>query len=195
MKDPPAHPPASPFPFPSGVAGPTSPGSQGNGELVFGHQGVLTPSTLPHLLALTEDHCQRMGEPIILRKRLYSMVVEGLDNIQRHAEVGPGTFPEAALLAEQRGYRLFLGNHMPRVLAAVLEHRLLLLNEMDEVDLKEQYRRLLAYSGRTGQGGAGLGLYAMARKSTRPMLLHQHSQGPHHVYGVLELRLLRALYH
>ncbi|HMC97292.1 MAG TPA: DUF6272 family protein, partial [Flavobacteriales bacterium] len=89
-------------------------------------------------------------------------------------------------------YRLLMGNALPLATAALLTHRVGVLNEMDEVDLREYYRRLLANEARTERGGAGLGLLTMARKCTRPMVARTLPRDSGSAYFALELAVLRS---
>ena len=80
----------------------------------------------------------------------------------------------------------------PGWLARLLTHRVGILNEMDEGDLRQHYMKLLANDGRTERGGAGLGLLTMARKSARPMVVRTLPRDGDSAYFALELAVLRA---
>ncbi|HRH38915.1 MAG TPA: DUF6272 family protein, partial [Flavobacteriales bacterium] len=124
------------------------------------------------LLGKAEAHSVGTGDPVSLRKRLFNVLVEGLENLNRHVAESDRTSCSALLMDDGRSYRLVLGNAVPLAAAALLMHRVSVLNEMDDVDLKEHFMKLLASDGRTERGGAGLGLITMARKSARPMVSH-----------------------
>ena len=144
------------------------------------------------LVGVVETHSIGAGDGVGLRKRLISIVVEGLDNIRLHAPEAERSSGFAAVFDEGTGYRLFFGNAMPLATAALLHHRSGLLNEMDEVDLREHFMKLLALDGRTANGGAGLGLITMARKCARPMVAHCLPKDERMAYFALELRLVRV---
>jgi hypothetical protein len=98
------------------------------------------------------------------------VVVEGLENAHRHVSPELNDSVYAVLTCTEECYQLTVGNIMPLVTATVLGHRIAILNEMDESDIKEHYLRLLSHDARTAKGGAGLGLLTMARKTMKPMI-------------------------
>jgi hypothetical protein len=160
-------------------------------DQVFQHHGPVGGELVQELLSLAERYSLSVGDPIGLRKRLFNVLVEGLENIHRHAGDEYNETAGAALFVSDAGYTMLLGNGMPVMKATMMEHRLDLLNLMDADDLKDHYMQLLANEGRTENGGAGLGLMTMARKSTRPMIFRSMAVDPYTVYGVLELRLAK----
>lgn len=161
----------------------------GAGELVFVHQGELDRPELERLAELSETHCMRSSVGVSTRKRLVNLMVEGLENIRHHT---PGDLADTAfalLVFESGSYRLIFGNAAPQVIVASLSHRIGILNEMDEVDLREHHLKLLANEGRTERGGAGLGLLTMVRKSSGPVLTHAFPRDNETAFLALELVL------
>ncbi len=161
-------------------------------KLVFDHRGELDHGRLQQLLAHAEEASVRFGDTVTLRKRLFNVLVEGLENLNKHAPADHRNSAFAMLVERGDGYRMFIGNAVPLATAALLVHRVGILNEMEEVDLKEHFLRLLANDGRTGQGGAGLGLITMARKSARPMVMHTFPRDEQTAYFALEVTVLRT---
>jgi hypothetical protein len=162
---------------------------QDGGEVLFEHFGPVDHAVVERLLALAEVRSLAQLDPLPLRKRLFNILVEGLENLHHHAlEVHKAT--SWALVVRAAGeYRLSFGNAMPQARATLLAHRVEILNEMSEEDLKAQYMQLLANDARTERGGAGLGLYTMARKSERPLVTHWLPLDQHTVHFVLELKV------
>lgn len=161
-------------------------------NVVFVHHGPMDPATLHILLTRAEEASLAAGDGVGLRKRLFNVLVEGLENMQRHT-MDPHLDSGIAVLVDRGdGYRLLLGNALPVASAALLVHRVGVLNEMEEVDLKEYFLKLLANDGRTDRGGAGLGLITMARKSAKPMLVHSVPKDEHTAYFALEIAVLRS---
>lgn len=138
-------------------------------EVLFLHQGAVDHSVVERLLARAERWCMEDGAPVGVRKRLFNVLVEALENLHHHAldEHRSGTW--AALLRTADAYIVLIGNPVPQTTALLLQNRIDILNDMDEETLKQHYLTLLANEGRTERGGAGLGLLTMARKSQRPI--------------------------
>lgn len=159
------------------------------GTVVFVHHGELDRHGMERLIEISEAHCIGSAVGVATRKRLLNLLVEGLENIRNHT---PGDLAHTAfalLLFEPNGYRLFFGNAAPQVIIAALSHRIDILNEMDEADLREHHLKLLANEGRTERGGAGLGLLTMARKSTGPIITHAVPRDAMTAFLALELVL------
>lgn len=158
---------------------------------MFHHQGDIDHVKLRALLDRAEEASVWAGDTVALRKRLVNVLVEALENMHRHAPREHRDTAFAILVEHGDGYRMMMGNAIPAATAALLVHRVSILNEMEEVDLKEHFLRLLANDARTDRGGAGLGLITMARKSARPMVPHTLPRDGSTAYFALELAVLR----
>lgn len=139
-------------------------------RVLFEHRGSVDHTVVHRLLATAESACMADQEPVSLRKRLFNVLVEGLENVLHH---GHGPFRDstfATLLVGPQGYRMMMGNVLPHAQAQGLVERVLSLNGMDDGTLKQEYLRTMVNDARSDKGGAGLGLLTMARKSMRPIL-------------------------
>jgi hypothetical protein len=137
--------------------------------LLWEHTGTFARADLDVALHRVEHVSVDHSDATAVRKRLISVLVEGMENILVHAGKDLAALCAVLVLRTRSDYRLVLINPVPLATAALLQHRIDFLNEMDEVGLKEHYLKLLANRERTERGGAGLGLLTMARRSQRPM--------------------------
>ncbi len=158
----------------------------GAATVVFHHSGVIDRTVIEELLTTAETASFKTMDSVSLRKRMFSLLVEGLENIQRHTPPALAPTGFALLLREGPAYRCCLGNALPLASAAQLSHRVEMLNAMDEADLREYYLKILANEARTERGGAGLGLLTMARRGSRPMLAHSIPRDAFSEYLALE---------
>lgn len=156
-------------------------------QVVFAHSGAIDHDGVQGLVAVAEQFSLDREDAVSLRKRLVSVIVEGLENVHHHglSECAQGSF--AILLRVGDGYRFAFGNAVLLATAALLTHRVSVLNEMDEADLKEYYLKLLSNDARSERGGAGLGLMTMARKSSGPMATQSVELGNGQAFFSLEL--------
>lgn len=161
-------------------------------EVLFLHQGEVDHSVVERLLAQAERWCMEDGVPMGVRKRLFNVLVEALENLHHHAldEHRSGTW--ACLLREADAYIVLFGNPVLQTTALLLQNRINILNEMDEETLKQHYLTLLSNEGRTERGGAGLGLLTMARKSKRPIGLVYEVVDEFKARVVMELSVPRS---
>ncbi|MBK8341158.1 MAG: hypothetical protein IPK99_14705 [Flavobacteriales bacterium] len=137
--------------------------------LLWEHAGSFRRADLDLALHRVENFSVDRSDATAVRKRLISVLVEGMENILVHVGEGQAALCAVMVLRTSSDYRLVFINPVPLATAALLQHRIDFLNEMDEVGLKEHYLKLLANRERTERGGAGLGLLTMARRSQRPM--------------------------
>ncbi|MBK9176508.1 MAG: hypothetical protein IPM46_09255 [Flavobacteriales bacterium] len=163
----------------------------GSTRVVFAHHGPVDHAMKERLMAQAEAYSLEIADSVVLRKRLFNVMVEGLDNLTLHTVSAHGESCFATLLDSGSGYRLFLGNTVPVSTAEMLAHRVQVLNDMSDTDLKEHFLMLLANDGRTERGGAGLGLVTMARKSGRGLTAHVIPLDQGHARLVMELALNR----
>jgi hypothetical protein len=162
------------------------------GSVVFAHRGTMDHEAKERLLAVAEQYSLAAKVGVSARKRLFNVLVEGLENVLHHTPKELTDTGFALLVFEEDAYRLVVGNAAPQVIVAQLSQRVAILNDMDEVDLREHHLKLLANDGRTERGGAGLGLLTMARRSTRPIVAHAFPRDRETTFVALELILTAA---
>lgn len=159
---------------------------------VFAHCGRVDHSVVERLLAEAESASLAAGDAVSVRKRLFNVLVEGLENVHVHAGEQFSETAFALLVDAGDGYRLAFGNALPMATAALLSHRVEILNSMEEADLKQHFMLMLGNNARTERGGAGLGLLTMARKSHRPMVVRTLPLNEGAAYFVMELAVMRG---
>lgn len=158
-------------------------------EVVLEHAGALPADGVPLLLRQAEERSHAEGDSIVLRKRLMHVVVEAVDNLCRHALGILGEASFALLVRDPAGYRLATGNAVPYATGMLLAHRVEILNLMDKQDLRDHHMMLLAGDARSANGGAGLGLLTLARKSAGPLVVTTDTLGPFTSYFTIEVRV------
>lgn len=158
-------------------------------SVVFAHHGPIDHDMVEQLVRTAEGSSLFAEEGVAIRKRLINVLLEGLENIHHHALAILRDASFAVLVRERQGYVFTAGNAVPVATAALLTHRVSILNEMDGADLKEHYLKLFSNDARSINGGAGLGLLTIARKSVRPILTRTSPLGPYSAFFALELRV------
>lgn len=91
-------------------------------------------------------------------KKIVSVAIEMLQNIQQHGEACEVVF-------EIKGNSIVAGNAIKNENIPALEKRLEQLASLNKQELKHLYLEVLANSGFSEKGGAGLGLIMIARKT------------------------------
>jgi hypothetical protein len=157
--------------------------------VLFAHHGAMDHDTMTALVREVEGSIHLAEEKVFIRKRVVNVLIEALDNMHRHALGILSDASCALLLKDRRGYLLMTGNAVPPATAALLTHRVGILNEMDPLDLREHFLKLLSNGVRSVNGGSGLGLLTMARRSARPIIARTSSLGPYTSFLSFELRV------
>jgi hypothetical protein len=141
-------------------------------DILLSYKGAFTNELLDCLLNLTESKLNVLGGKKSMRKKVYTIVVEVLQNIHHHFD--PIYFKselenlEAVTFLigkENEEYSILAGNYVENskidFLKAVIDE----LNSLSEDELKKRYRHALDTGTFTDKGGAGLGMLFIARKS------------------------------
>lgn len=132
------------------------------------YRGEFNTNITDSILSLAETNLDDSKDGIKTRKRVYFILVEGLQNITRHQEAVNNENETPGLLIIQRknfDYVITTGNLIKTEGVPHLEGLLQKINSLDKKELKEYYRTILSSRTFSEKGGAGLGLIEIARKS------------------------------
>ena len=140
-------------------------------------KGVVTSDLLSSVLQIMESKLGALEKSTKTRKKVYSVLVECLQNLYHHNEdVNEGNeeddldsmFSKSALLmiAKQEDYyEVKTGNYIDKDRALDLEQKIIGINKLNKEELREMYKSVLNHGTLSSKGTAGLGLIDIARKS------------------------------
>lgn len=140
-------------------------------NLGYIYRGRFNQEITDNILNLTETNLQREEGESIVKKRIYSIMVEGLQNITRHQddandiekiEEGLGIF---VIQKVEKLYYITTGNIVENDAIPQLKSLIEKINGFSKKELKAYYKQVLSDGSLSDKGGAGLGLIDMARKS------------------------------
>lgn len=141
-------------------------------NLNYIYRGLFTQSITDNILLLTEACMHNVGEDSKIKKRIFTILVEGLQNVTRHQEIDgedAASNPNQAgifIIQNQNGkYYITTGNPILKANIPTLTKQLEKINSLDPESLKLFYKEVLNNDKISNKGGAGLGLIEMARKS------------------------------
>lgn len=130
-------------------------------------------------------------------KKMYSTVVEGLQNLFHHADciplhlrgsLGAGGTTYGVFCVGMHGEegRILMGNFVEAAQRVALIDRLERLNAMGVEEVRALYREVLNNQLYSQKGGGGLGLIDMARKASAPLSYHfSPVEGGYYFYSLL----------
>jgi hypothetical protein len=138
-------------------------------NLSYIYRGVFSQNITDSILSLTESNLEKQGEDSKTKKRVFTIMVEGLQNITRHQETEDEAYlNETGIFIIQdvnSKYYITTGNPILKKNIPNLTAQLNKINSFDEEELKQYYKNVLNDNIISNKGGAGLGLIEMARKS------------------------------
>lgn len=143
-------------------------------NLNYIYRGIFTANITDNILALAESNLVHKEDPRELRRKVYNVMVEGLQNITKHQadiEVDvKNNYGVFVLKKENFKYFITTGNLIENNLIEKLTKQIDQVNSMDIAELKAYHREVLLHGKISNKGGAGLGLIDMARKSGNKLL-------------------------
>lgn len=138
-------------------------------NLSYIYRGVFTQKITDNILSLAESNLDKAGESSTVKKRVFSIMVEGLQNITRHQDENITTEKDKTgiFVIQRKGNNYFIttGNLIDKQHIKKLTGQLDKINSLEKEELKRYYKEVLNETEISKKGGAGLGLIEMARKS------------------------------
>ena len=138
------------------------------------YRGKFTQKITANLLNLAETYLDKSPDTQKLKKKIYFVMVECLQNITKHQDLVKNIVSEesAILVLGKRDGRYFVttGNVIENENVKILKGKLEKVNSLDKQELKVYYQEMLVTGEISHKGGAGLGLIAMARKTENKLL-------------------------
>jgi hypothetical protein len=139
-------------------------------ELLLAYRDQVTEETVQQLLSITELKLAQAGEEKKLRKRIFNILVECLQNIVNHSAKGKNEEELASLLLLGKRFDYFFivtGNRIDNSKVEPLKKRIEEINSWNHEEMRDIFSDKLDKSEFSEKGGAGLGLIDIYRKSGR----------------------------
>lgn len=138
----------------------------GFSSVMLAHLGELNQDLINSLTVNVEEMMLSAGDRKPLIKRVFSILIEGLQNILLHGERNENEQSALVIVAHnETSYRVVIGNIAKSVDQDKLTGTITKLNEMDDDQVKAFYLEVLNNGLISEKGGAGLGFITMRMKS------------------------------
>lgn len=142
-------------------------------KVVLSFKGDVTSELMSSILQIVEQRMDEMNEAPRLRKKVYNVLVECLQNLYHHIDEIPsetaknGTDRSAIFMISlnSNGYSITTGNYMLSDRTDDFKEKLERINALGKDELKELYKSVLNSDERSDKGGGGLGMIDIARKT------------------------------
>ncbi len=142
-------------------------------NVILYYKGNVDSEVINYVLDTVEDKLVKEDEQPKLRKKVYNILVESLQNLYHHVDKVPEDFEDQKsekfgilLVAKTNsGYKIITGNFVHADQVDMLEERIMKINRSTHEEIKELYKFILNHQRISAKGGGGLGLVDIARKS------------------------------
>jgi len=139
-------------------------------SLILVYEGEFTQEITKSVLAMAERNMDSFGELPNVKRKVFNVMVECLQNICKHSE----SFDEETygknnaifmIGKSEDCYVITSGNALLKEDVPKITERIENINLMDAAGLKALYKEIIKKTQLSSKGGAGLGFVDMARKS------------------------------
>lgn len=146
---------------------------QTGGDILLAYKGSITTELINNVLETVESKLQDFNEASKVRKKVYNVLVESLQNLFHHIEDLPSGYEEkyephfGVLIVSKKDnqYKISTGNFIMKDKVQSLKEKIDKINELSKDELKELYKYILNHQKISEKGGGGLGLVDIARKT------------------------------
>lgn len=146
---------------------------QKDGNVILFYRGNIDSDVINHILDTVEGKMVEADENPKLRKKVYNVLVESLQNLFHHVDRVPFDFEDqksekfGLLLIKtvDGSYKITTGNFVQAENVEKLEEKIKRINRSSHDEIKELYKFILNHQRISAKGGGGLGLVDIARKT------------------------------
>lgn len=140
-----------------------------DGKISVSHFGEFSQDLVNSLTVSIENAMFDSGDKKGIVKRMFSILVEGLQNIRIHGEKDEdGTQVSFLVILQNKSYyKITFGNLIETKQVPKIKEVLNFLNNEDLVTIKQKYMEVLSNGTISSKGGAGLGFITMALKTKK----------------------------
>jgi len=144
-----------------------------NGNVILYYRGNVNSDVINNVLDKVESKLMQANEQSRLRKKVYNVLVESLQNLYHHVDRVPEEFEDQTsekygilfVKKVEEGYKIITGNFVSSELVEKLEEKIKRINRSSHEEIKELYKFILNHQRISAKGGGGLGLVDIARKT------------------------------
>lgn len=144
-----------------------------NGSTILYYKGNIDSDLINNILDTVEEKLINDKEQSKLRKKVYNVLVESLQNLYHHVDKVPDDFNDQssdkygilAINKVEGGYKISTGNFISSGNVEPLEEKIKRINRSSHEEITELYKFILNHQRISSKGGGGLGLVDIVRKT------------------------------
>jgi len=141
------------------------------GDVIVAYKGAISAEVISNTLSLIESKLDESFEQTGVKKKLYNVLVESLQNLFHHVDAVNSTnesesnYGVFVLTKHEQGFRISTGNFIRSEKSKILKEKIDKINSLSKEELKDFYKFVLNNQSFSEKGGGGLGLIDIARKT------------------------------
>ncbi len=162
-------------------------------HLILAYEGEFTQEITKSILAMVERNMDSTGEDSSIKRKVFNVMVESLQNIVKHADNNGHTNHSAVFMVgkQKEQYTIITGNPMDTGDIDLVKGKIDRVNELDRDGLKKYYKDIIKNTEISEKGGAGLGFVDMARKSGQKLSYDFQDMGEGRSFFALKSCIVR----
>jgi len=137
-------------------------------QVILAFKGRIVPEVLRTILRTTENNLSGTGEAVPVRKKVFNILVELVQNLIKHVDVdaqGEKASSTLMVIRDNGSYLISTGNFILKSTSNQIIERINSLNKMTKDEIRQYYMDNIEKNELSDKGGAGLGLIDIVRKS------------------------------
>ena len=161
-------------------------------DILIAYKGNFTSGMINELLINTKAVLTKYTNNVVVKKRIYNVLVECVENIYRYGKtIKTSDNQQPMVVVGKRENRFYItgGNLIPIHEIKVVQIHLDAIKKLNKDELKTKYRNTLLENLFIEQKGAGLGLIDMALKSNNLIDYHFKLIDELHAFFILEIKI------
>ena len=162
-------------------------------KVIFSYKGNPASEMIDFIFDMCVIKLDLSEDNLTIRKRVIYVLLELLQNIFKHQEVCPTCYElpfKFYLNKTSEGYRILTENHVLQKNVKQLKKTIDGYVAMDTSDLNKKYRKILSNGNFNMNGGAGLGLIDIVRKTSGNLSYEFIPEGKESSLFVLNVNIL-----
>ncbi len=161
-------------------------------QLLLAYKDNINEETSDQLIAMVDSKMIGFDEEKKIKKKVFNVLVECLQNVSRHAEPEKGKDHESSILLigrNENSFFIITGNMMNNDKTEYLKEKLEHINNLKPDEIRDKYKELMSNMEFSDKGGAGLGLLDIARISANKFEYDFRKLGDKKTYFTLKVNI------
>ena len=164
-------------------------------DVFYSYEGDIASEQINSILEELEDKFSEVSTNIKIRKKIYNIMVESLQNLFHHSDDVPDGLTKTlgkrygmiVIKREKDDFTLTVGNFISSDKVKFLTEKIEKINSLSNDELKDMYKFILNYQKLSSKGGGGLGLIDIARKSEKKLAYTFYPYNDHYFFYKLNI--------